>query len=183
MLSRHERQAQVDDLHLEGWRKHEIAALLDIPLRIVGNDLRDLRTRLKRQVHGHTALENAHSIRVYKHLQSVLWTAIDKLTDQDDHKAIAPFARNIADSQKAIDNMHERLDRDIDSSEDAVTLRDIVAQFTPQEIEAASRPYRDDPDAQEPDPDALGDGLQPNRTPGRPALNEQAPDGPADIPA
>ncbi|MCZ6546396.1 MAG: hypothetical protein O6913_11970, partial [Chloroflexi bacterium] len=97
--------------------------------------------------------------------------------------AIAPFARNIADSQKAIDNMHERLDRDIDSSEDPVTLRDIVAQFTPQEIEAASRPYRDDPDAQEPDPDALGDGLQPNRTPGRPALNEQAPDGQADIPA
>ena len=34
---------------------------------------------------------------------------------------------------------------------------------------AASRPYRDDPDAQEPDPETLGDGLQPNRTSNRPA--------------
>lgn len=119
----------------------EIAADLGLPETIVAKDLRRLHKALLRRGQRHLTAEGLRAVDVYKRIQRVLWDGIDELRDEGDHKAVAPFARALTDTQKAIDAMNERINRDLNDEEDGLALRDIVAQFGHDEIEAAAQPH------------------------------------------
>ena len=143
IANRDDQLALVDMLSRKGWNAREIALDLQLTETAVAKDLKRLRNTLLRRGRRHIAEQGFAAVEVYRRIQRTLWDAVDELREESDPKSIAPFARALTDTQKAIDAMHERLNRDLHEENDDLALRDLVAQFGADEIEAAAQPYLD----------------------------------------
>ena len=134
--------------------------------RTVRRDLRRLEALWLDRLAQRVAHERAHSIGVYREVQSLMWKVIDRMSDADDHKSIAAAARTIVAAEKEVDailHTFEAAARDGKSS-----VRDLFAEFTDAELDGTDDPFAalaqgdenspshaaldfdDDPDSEEP---------------------------------
>ena len=160
------RLEQVESLHHRGWSHRRIAADLAVSERTVRRDLRRLEALWLDRLAQRVAHERAHSIGVYREVQSLMWKVIDRMSDADDHKSIAAAARTIVAAEKEVDailHTFEAAARDGKSS-----VRDLFAEFTDAELDGTDDPFAalaqgdenspshaaldfdDDPDSEEP---------------------------------
>ncbi len=179
---------QVESLHHRGWSHRRIAADLAVSERTVRRDLRRLEALWLDRLAQRVAHERAHSIGVYREVQSLMWKVIDRMSDADDHKSIAAAARTIVaaarDGKSSVrDLFAEFTDAELDGTDDPFAA---LAQGDENSPSHAALDFDDDPDSEEPvlseartelsrrvegpetpaDPDAFSDP-DPVRTPDR----------------
>ncbi len=129
------RLEQIRSLTARGWTTARIARHLNISPRTVRRDIQRLR-RIQHLEFARLADANGRlqQIEVHHHVQAAAWQAADAILAAGDfhHRNLAPLLRTILVTQRAIasamDAQHPR---------SAITsVRDLVAQFTQEEIDA-----------------------------------------------
>ncbi len=161
--ARLERLDRVRDLHMDGFTVREIADQLQQPRAWIKRDLSDLKARLQRKGERQALLGRVHALTNYERFQRTLWETIDTLKKGDEHKGIGAVARALADTQKAIDAMTERLRDELPQETELATIRDAVAEMDPDDLEAR-RQLLTDPNF-EPPPEQLLPQFDPNASP------------------
>ena len=127
---------QVETLHLKGWTNARIAAHLGVTPRTVRRDLKRIEAHHLDRLQRHFAAERVHSLHLYRAVQANLWKVIDALMNEKDHKSVATASRAVVDSEKAANAILDRFEKRAASGR--ATIRDLVTQFAPGEIEAAA---------------------------------------------
>ena len=136
----------MDRLHLQGWTNIQIAADLGISTRSVGRDLRLIEQRRLARLTRNVSAERVHSIAVFRQTQAEARNAVEELMNSDpkEPKAIAPLLRTINDAEKAVNAILDSFEKHAAAGD--LTVRDLVAEFSPEEVEAFDPTAPDDDD-------------------------------------
>ena len=130
-----DRLHQVETLHLKGWTHRQIAAHLHVSPKTVARDLKRVEAQRLDRLTRKVAHERVHSIALFRQTQAVLWKVIDALMEKKDHKSIVPAARAVVDAEKAVNATLDALAKVVAAGR-PTTIRDLVAEFTQEEIDA-----------------------------------------------
>lgn len=145
-----DRLHQVESLHLRGWTQRQIAAHLHLSPKTVFRDLKRIEAARLDHLSHRAPHERLHSIALFRHTQALLWKVIDALMQDKDHKSVASAARAVVDAEKAVNATLDSLAKEVAHGR-PTTIRDLVAEFTDEELDA--------PDPADPlDPGADNDG-------------------------